>query len=194
MCSSVGCASWVSIARSPGTRHQFMVYRNRCLAVPSSAEFSVPQLRLMLHENDINFRCRTLKRLLHADHVHLPIHRTRTAHRRYPIPPPPSCSVDPRRSAGSCGNGRTRNAPLAVGGSDAPEMTHTRRLSNACATTSPPASDTPRTTGAGRCGPRTPSNGASGTAPPWIASPSPSSHTGAKTTEPPPPFTVTRKS
>ena len=41
----------------------------------------------------------------------------------------------------------------------------TRRPSNACATTpttSPPASDTPRSTGAGGCGPRTPSNDASG--------------------------------
>ena len=33
-----------------GARHQFMVYRNRRLAVPSNAEFSVPQLRLMIHE------------------------------------------------------------------------------------------------------------------------------------------------
>ena len=33
-----------------GARHQFMVYQNRRLAVPSNAEFSVPQLRLMLHE------------------------------------------------------------------------------------------------------------------------------------------------
>ena len=64
-----------------------------------------------------------------------------------------------------------------------------RRPSNACATTpttSPPASDTPRPTDAGRCGPQTSSNGASGrpdeglgpwtpsgAAPPWAASPSP---------------------
>ena len=33
-----------------GSRHQFMVYRDRRLAVPSNAEFSVAQLRLMLQE------------------------------------------------------------------------------------------------------------------------------------------------
>ena len=33
-----------------GSRHQFMVYRGRRLAVPSNAEFSVAQLRLMLQE------------------------------------------------------------------------------------------------------------------------------------------------
>ena len=33
-----------------GARHQFMVYRNQRLAVPSNAEFSVPQLRLMIRE------------------------------------------------------------------------------------------------------------------------------------------------
>ena len=32
-----------------GSRHQFMVYRDHRLAVPSNAEFSVAQLRLMLH-------------------------------------------------------------------------------------------------------------------------------------------------
>lgn len=33
-----------------GSRHQFMVYRDLRLTVPSNAEFSVAQLRLMLHE------------------------------------------------------------------------------------------------------------------------------------------------
>jgi len=33
-----------------GTRHQFMVYRKQRLAIPSNAEYSVPQLRLMLQE------------------------------------------------------------------------------------------------------------------------------------------------
>ncbi len=33
-----------------GTRHQFMVYNQRRLAIPSNAEYSVPQLRMMLHE------------------------------------------------------------------------------------------------------------------------------------------------
>ena len=33
-----------------GSRHQFMVYRDHRLAVPSNVEFSVAQLRLMLHE------------------------------------------------------------------------------------------------------------------------------------------------
>lgn len=33
-----------------GTRHQFMIYRQHRLAVPSNAEFSVPQLRVMLRE------------------------------------------------------------------------------------------------------------------------------------------------
>ena len=33
-----------------GTRHQFMVYRQHRLAVPSNAEYSVPQLRLLLRE------------------------------------------------------------------------------------------------------------------------------------------------
>jgi hypothetical protein len=33
-----------------GTRHQFMVYGQHRLAIPSNAEFSVPQLRMMLHE------------------------------------------------------------------------------------------------------------------------------------------------
>jgi hypothetical protein len=33
-----------------GTRHQFMVYGQHRLAIPSNAEFSVPQLRMMLQE------------------------------------------------------------------------------------------------------------------------------------------------
>lgn len=33
-----------------GTRHQFMLYEQRRFAVPSNAEFSVPQLRLLLRE------------------------------------------------------------------------------------------------------------------------------------------------
>lgn len=33
-----------------GTRHQFMVYEEHRLAIPSNAEFSVPQLRMMLRE------------------------------------------------------------------------------------------------------------------------------------------------
>lgn len=33
-----------------GARHQFMIYRNRRLAVPSNTEFSVPQVRFMVRE------------------------------------------------------------------------------------------------------------------------------------------------
>jgi hypothetical protein len=33
-----------------GTRHQFMVYEHHHLAIPSNAEYSVPQLRMMLRE------------------------------------------------------------------------------------------------------------------------------------------------
>ena len=33
-----------------GTRHQFMVYEGHRMSVPSNAEYSVPQLRLMLKE------------------------------------------------------------------------------------------------------------------------------------------------
>ena len=33
-----------------GTRHQFLVYEQRRLAVPSNAEYSVPQLRMMIRE------------------------------------------------------------------------------------------------------------------------------------------------
>lgn len=34
----------------PGTRHQFMIYQQHRLTIPSNAEYSVPQLRFMLHE------------------------------------------------------------------------------------------------------------------------------------------------
>ena len=33
-----------------GTRHQFMVYQQHRLAIPSNAKYSVPQLRMMLRE------------------------------------------------------------------------------------------------------------------------------------------------
>ena len=33
-----------------GTRHQFMVYENHRLSVPSNLEFSVPQLKMMINE------------------------------------------------------------------------------------------------------------------------------------------------
>jgi hypothetical protein len=33
-----------------GTRHQFMLYQSRRLAIPSNAEYSVPQLRVMIRE------------------------------------------------------------------------------------------------------------------------------------------------
>ena len=33
-----------------GTRHQFMVYQQQHLAIPSNPEYSVPQLRIMLRE------------------------------------------------------------------------------------------------------------------------------------------------
>ena len=33
-----------------GTRHQFMVYKQHRLAIPSNDEYSVPQLRMMLQE------------------------------------------------------------------------------------------------------------------------------------------------
>ena len=33
-----------------GTRHQFMFFRNCRLSIPSNAEFSVPQLRMMIQE------------------------------------------------------------------------------------------------------------------------------------------------
>jgi hypothetical protein len=33
-----------------GTRHQFMVYEQHRLTIPSNAEFSVPQLRMLIRE------------------------------------------------------------------------------------------------------------------------------------------------
>lgn len=33
-----------------GTRHQFMVYQNHRLAIPSNKEYSVPQLKMMIKE------------------------------------------------------------------------------------------------------------------------------------------------
>ena len=33
-----------------GTRHQFMVYRNHRMIIPSDLEYSVPKLRMMLSE------------------------------------------------------------------------------------------------------------------------------------------------
>ena len=33
-----------------GARHQFMVFRNQRLTIPSNIEYSVPQLRMMLNE------------------------------------------------------------------------------------------------------------------------------------------------
>lgn len=35
-----------------GGQHQFMVYRQHRLAVPTNAEYSIPQLRMMLKEVD----------------------------------------------------------------------------------------------------------------------------------------------
>ncbi len=35
-----------------GTRHQFMVYKEHRLVIPSNAEYSVPQLRMMLRETE----------------------------------------------------------------------------------------------------------------------------------------------
>ena len=33
-----------------GTRHQFMIYKNHRMSIPSNSEYSVPQLRMMLNE------------------------------------------------------------------------------------------------------------------------------------------------
>lgn len=33
-----------------GTRHQFMVYKQHRLAIPSNTEYSIPQLRIMIRE------------------------------------------------------------------------------------------------------------------------------------------------
>jgi predicted RNA binding protein YcfA (HicA-like mRNA interferase family) len=35
-----------------GTRHQFMVYKKHRLTIPSNSEYSVPQLRMMIHETE----------------------------------------------------------------------------------------------------------------------------------------------
>ena len=35
-----------------GARHQFMVYGNHRLTIPSNKEYSVPQLRMMIREID----------------------------------------------------------------------------------------------------------------------------------------------
>lgn len=40
-----------------GTRHQFMVYGKRRLAIPSNAEYSVPQLRMMIREVEEILNC-----------------------------------------------------------------------------------------------------------------------------------------
>ena len=39
-----------------GTRHQFMVLSQRRLAIPSNAEYSVPQLRMMVREVEAMMR------------------------------------------------------------------------------------------------------------------------------------------
>jgi len=36
-----------------GTRHQFMVYKNHRLSVPSNSEYSAPQLKMMLNEVEV---------------------------------------------------------------------------------------------------------------------------------------------
>ena len=33
-----------------GTRHQFMIYEQNRMAIPSNAEYSMPQLRMMIRE------------------------------------------------------------------------------------------------------------------------------------------------
>ena len=33
-----------------GTRHQFLVFENHRMTIPSNAEYSVPQLRMMIQE------------------------------------------------------------------------------------------------------------------------------------------------
>jgi hypothetical protein len=33
-----------------GTRHQFMIYKQHRLAIPSNKEFSVPQIHVIIHE------------------------------------------------------------------------------------------------------------------------------------------------
>jgi predicted RNA binding protein YcfA (HicA-like mRNA interferase family) len=41
-----------------GTRHQFMVYEQHRLAIPSNAEYSVPQLRMMIREVEEILGCK----------------------------------------------------------------------------------------------------------------------------------------
>ncbi len=36
-----------------GTRHQFMVFKNHRLAIPSNLEYSVPQLKMMISEIEV---------------------------------------------------------------------------------------------------------------------------------------------
>ena len=36
-----------------GTRHQFMVFGDHCLSIPSNTEYSLPQLRMMLNEVEL---------------------------------------------------------------------------------------------------------------------------------------------
>jgi hypothetical protein len=36
-----------------GSRHQFLVHGLHRLAIPSNSEYSVPQLRMMLHEAEV---------------------------------------------------------------------------------------------------------------------------------------------
>ena len=43
-----------------GTRHQFMVFGNYRLSIPSNAEYSVPQLRKMIREVVESILSRTL--------------------------------------------------------------------------------------------------------------------------------------
>jgi predicted RNA binding protein YcfA (HicA-like mRNA interferase family) len=40
------------------TRHQFVVYKQHRLAVPSHAEYSVPQLRMMIREVEEILSCK----------------------------------------------------------------------------------------------------------------------------------------
>lgn len=35
-----------------GTRHHFMIYKDHRLTIPSNSEYSVPQLRMMIHETE----------------------------------------------------------------------------------------------------------------------------------------------
>ena len=34
----------------PGTKHQFMIYKEYRLAIPSNREYSIPQLKMMIRE------------------------------------------------------------------------------------------------------------------------------------------------